>query len=168
MRKVLDLRKVFGVILSFESKQNPSEPFEMEMQLEPKGKSSLHTHPHQQEIYDVKEGELEVYLNDRWNTIKAGQQVLIPQANKHAFRNTGTQKAVTLNKHIPGLRTQEYFETLQRLIDERKVTGITGFRNGIYLSLHTVKYADVVKLYQPPDALIKAAAIVGKIFGYKI
>ena len=81
MKKVLDLRKVFGVTLSFESDQNPSERFEMEMQLERNGKSSIHSHPHQQEFYDVKEGELELYLNGTWNTVKAGQQVLIPQAS---------------------------------------------------------------------------------------
>lgn len=167
MNRILDLRKVFGVTLSFESVQNPSEPFEAEMQLEPKGKSALHSHPHQQEIYDVQEGELEVYLNGSWNTVKVGERVVIPQASKHAFRNTGTQKAIAINKHIPGLQTQEYFQTLQKLINDGKVTGTTGFRNSIYLSLHTVKYADAVKLYQPPNALIKIAALVGKIFGYK-
>ena len=118
--------------------------------------------------YDVKEGELEIYLNDRWSTVKAGQQVLIPQASKHAFRNYRNQKVIALNKHVPGLRTEEYFETLQRLIDEGKITGMTGFRNSIYLSLHSMKYADVLKLYQPPNVLIKAGAIIGRVFGYKI
>ena len=168
MKKVLDLRKVFGVTLSFESEQNPSEPFEREMQLEPNGKSSVHAHPHQQEFYDVKEGELDIYLDDRWSTVKAEQQVLIPQATKHAFRNSGTKNVIALNKHVPGLRTKEYFETMQRLINEGKITGTTGFRNSIYLSLHTVKYADVLKLYQPPNVLIKAAAMIGKVLGYKI
>ena len=168
MKKVLDLRKVFGVTLSFESDQNPSERFEMEMQLERNGKSSIHSHPHQQEFYDVKEGELDIYLDDRWSTVKAEQQVLIPQSTKHAFRNSGTKNVIALNRHVPGLRTKEYFETMQRLINEGKITGTTGFRNSIYLSLHTVKYADVLKLYQPPNVLIKAAAMIGKVFGYKI
>ena len=73
-----------------------------------------------------------------------------------------------MNKHIPGLRTEEYFETMQRLINDGKITGTTGFRNSIYLSLHTVKYAEVLKLYQPPNVLLKAAAIIGRVFGYKI
>jgi len=168
MKKTLDLTKVFGVILSFESGQNPSEPFEMEMQLVPGGKSALHAHPRQQESYVVKEGELEIYLNDRWSTVKPAQQVLIAQATKHAFRNAGTKDVIALNKHVPGLRTEDYFETMQRLIDEGKITGTTGFRNSIYLSLHTIKYADVLKLYQPPNVLIKAAAFIGRVFGYKI
>ena len=168
MKKILDLRKVFGVTLSFDSDYNPSEAFKTEMELEPKGKSALHTHPHQQEIYDVTEGELEVYLNNKWQVVKPGQQVVIPEGCKHAFRNTGIQKMVAINQHVPGLRTREYFETLQKLIDEGKVTGMTGFRNGIYLSLHTAQYADVVKLYQPPNALIKFGALIGKVLGYKI
>ena len=168
MNKTLDLRKVFGVILSFESEQNTSEPFEVEMQVVPGGRSSLHGHPRQQELYEVKEGELEIYLDGRWNTIKAGQQVLIPQESKHAFRNSGTKSVIAFNKHVPGLRIKEYFETMQRLINERKITGTTGLRNSIYLSLHTLKYADVLKLYQPPNVLIKVAAMIGRIFGYKI
>jgi len=168
MKKTLDLRKVFGVILSFEPGQNPSGPFEMEMQLVPGGKSALHGHPDQQESFDVREGEFEIYLNGAWNMVKAGQQVLIPQASKHAFRNSGAKNVMVLNKHIPGMRTQEYFEVMQRLIDEGKITGTTGFRNSIYLSLHTVKYADILKLYQPPGPLIKITAFIGSVLGYKI
>ena len=75
---------------------------------------------------------------------------------------------MAFNKHTPGLRIQEYFETLQNLIKEGKVTGMSGLRNGIYLSLHSAKYSDVVLLQQPPNALIKTTAFIGKILGYKI
>jgi quercetin dioxygenase-like cupin family protein len=168
VKRTLDLRKVFGVTATFESGQSRSGPFEMEVMLEPGGKSSLHIHPHQQELYDVKEGEFEIYLNGKWNRVTAGQQILIPRAVKHGFRNAGTQTVAMLNTHFPALRTEEYFETLQTLINEDKLTGITGFKNSIYLALHTVKFADVVKVYQPPNAWIKAGAFFGKILGYKI
>ena len=168
MKQTTDLRKVFGVILSYESEQNPSGPFEMEMLVEPGAMSAIHIHPQQEETYEVLEGELEINLNGSCRKAKAGDQVFIPPASKHAFKNSATQKARAINRHIPGLRTREYFETLETLIKDGKVTGTSGFRNSIYLSLHTLKYADVLKLLQPPEALLKAAAIMGKLLQYKI
>jgi len=168
MTTTLDLRKVFGVMMTYNTNQEPSEPFEMEAEFDPGAKSGIHIHPAQGEYYYLKEGELEVYLSGKWNKLVAGGEVNIPKGTKHAFRNIGTKKAIATNKHIPGLRTQEYFETMQRLINEGKVTGMTGLRNGIYLSLHSVKFSDVVILRQPPDALIKVSAFLGHIFGYKI
>lgn len=168
MTTTLDLRKVFGVMMTYNANQAPSEPFEMNAEFEPGAKSGLHIHPGQDEYYRLKEGELEVYLSSKWNKLVVGGEVHIPQGTQHAFRNISAKKAIATNKHIPGLRTQEYFEAIQRLINDGKVTGMTGLRNGIYLSLHSVEFADVVVLRQPPDALIKVAAFIGRMSGYKI
>lgn len=168
MTTTLDLKKVFGVRMTYNTNQAPSEPFEMEAEFEPGAKSGLHVHPEQDEYYKITKGEIEVYLNGSWNKLGVGGEVHIPKGAQHAFRNLGNKPALATNKHIPGLRTQEYFETMQRLINEQKVTGMTGLKNGIYLSLHSVKFADVVILRQPPNALIKATALIGQIFGFRI
>jgi hypothetical protein len=168
MLTILDLKKVLGVTLYYDASQTPAQPFEMEMEVEPGGNPGLHVHPQQDEFYHVKEGELEVYLNGKWDTLGPGEEVLIPRGAQHSFRNTGIQKAVAHNKHIPGLRIQEYFEKMNKLINEGKVTGMNGFKNSIYLSLLVLKYPDIIKLSKPPGALIKAAAFTGKILGFKI
>jgi mannose-6-phosphate isomerase-like protein (cupin superfamily) len=168
MTTTLDLRKVFGVMITYNTNQAPSEPFEMEAKFEPGARSGIHIHPEQDEYYSITEGEMEVYLNGRWNKLLIGDEVHIPKGEQHAFRNSGRQQAIAINRHIPGLRTQEYFETMGQLINDGKITGMTGLKNGIYLSLHSVKFADVVILRQPPEALIKITAIIGRLFNYKI
>lgn len=168
MTSKLDLRTVFGVTMTFDPNQAASEPFEMKAEFEPGAKSGLHIHPQQDEYYHITAGEMEVYLNGSWNKLGVGGEVHIPKGAEHAFRNTGTQPAIAINKHIPGLRTLEYFETAERLIKEGKLTGMSGLRNGIYLSLHSVKFADVLILRQPPDGFIKFMAFIGRLFGYKI
>ena len=168
MTTTLDLRKVFGVIMTYNTNQAPNKPFEMEAKFEPGAKSGIHVHPEQDEHYYITGGEMEVYLNGSWNKLRVGEEMHIPKGAEHAFRNSGGQQAIATNQHIPGLRTQEYYETMGRLINEGKITGMTGLRNGIYLSLHAVKFADVVILHQPPDAFIKIIAILGRLCGYKV
>ncbi len=168
MTTTLDLRKVFGVVMTYNTNQMPSEPFIMEATFDPGAKSGIHIHPEQDEHYKINGGEMEVYLNGSWTKLGAGEEIYIPKGVQHAFRNFGDKPALTTNTHKPGLRTQDYFETLDRLIKNEKITGMTGLRNGIYLSLHSVKFADVVILRQPPDAFIKLTAMIGRLCGYKI
>lgn len=168
MKTIIDLTKVLGVKLHYETNQTSAQPFEMEVEIEPGANSGLHVHPQQDEFYHVREGELELYLNGKWHTLGPGQKISIPKGEQHGFRNTGTKKAIALNKHIPGLRLQEYYTTLRRLINEGKVTGMNGFKNSIYLSMLVLQYPDIIKLTTPPVPLIKAAAFAGKVLGYKI
>ncbi|MDX1941949.1 MAG: cupin domain-containing protein [Saprospiraceae bacterium] len=168
MTTTLDLRKVFGVMMTYNANQKQAEPFEMEATFEPGAKSGIHIHPEQDEHYKVTGGEMEVYLNGSWHKLVIGGEVHIPKGAEHAFRNLGDKPAMAINVHNPGLRTQDYFETMDRLIKNGKITGMTGLRNGIYLSLHSVKFADVVILRQPPDAFIRLTALIGRLCGYKI
>ena len=121
MTSTLDLRKVFGVIMTYNTNQPPFKPFEMEAEFEPGAKSGLHIHPEQDEYYYIAQGEMEVYVNGSWNKLGVGEEVHIPKGAQHAFRNLGKQKAIATNKHIPGLRTQEYFEAMGRLINEGRL-----------------------------------------------
>jgi mannose-6-phosphate isomerase-like protein (cupin superfamily) len=168
MQTTLDLRKILGATLRYKTDQTPAHPFEMEVEIEPGGTSGIHVHPKQDEFYHIREGELDLYLNGRWNTLGPGGEIRIPKGVKHGFRNQGIHKAIALNKHIPGLRIQEYYTTMQRLTEEGKVSGMTGFKNSIYLSLLVLQYSDIIKLSTPPMPLIWAAAFMGKILGYKI
>jgi mannose-6-phosphate isomerase-like protein (cupin superfamily) len=168
LQTILDLRKVFGVTLIYDANQAAAEPFDAEMKFIPGAKSALHTHPQQEEHYKIIVGELEIFLDDKWIKLGAGEELLIPKGAKHSFRNKGTQKAVVINKHIPGLRTQEFFETTQRLILEGKINGMTGFKNSIYHSLLVMKFSDMIVLNKPSMALIKLGAFVGKILRYKV
>ena len=168
MQTIIDLKIVLGVTLHYDTNQTPAHPFEMEVEIEPGANSGLHVHPKQDEFYHIREGELELYFNGKWHNLEPGREMLIPKGAQHGFRNTGTKRAIAYNKHIPGLRLQGYYETMNQMINEGKVSGMTGFKNSIYLSLLVLQYPDIIKLSEPPAPLIKAAAFIGKILGYKI
>ena len=168
--RTLDLRKVFGMIVTYDQSQqlvSPQMSFDVVTDLYPGGTSAIHIHPQQEEIYEVTEGEIEVYLEKRWRTLKAGERVTIPKGTIHAFRNFGNQKATAFNSHNPGLRFGEMLETIQEHINEGKITSTKGFRNLAYMSSIMVNYKDVMITIQPPSFVITLMANLGKLFGYK-
>lgn len=80
--RTLDLRKVFGMIVTYDDSQqlvSPDMSFDVVTELYPGGQSAIHVHPQQDEIYEVKEGEIQVYLDETWRTLKAGERVTIPK-----------------------------------------------------------------------------------------
>lgn len=168
--RTLDLRKVFGMIVTYNNEQelvSPKNPFEVITELYPGGESAIHFHPHQEEIYEVKEGEMQVYMNGSWKALKAGERINIPKGAIHAFRNAGKQKVVAFNSHNPGLRFGEMLETIQQHIEEGKITSARGFRNLAYMSSIMVEYKDVMKTIKPPSAVINIMSRLGKLFGYR-
>jgi mannose-6-phosphate isomerase-like protein (cupin superfamily) len=168
---IFDLRKIFGMVISFKRDQqliSPDKPFELLTELYPNGKSSLHVHPNQDEYYKVQEGELELYSNGTWKRLKSGEEETIPKGTIHGFRNLGKQKAIAHNKHSPGLRFGKSLEVLQKLISENKITGTSGFKNSVYLCLHTVEFNDVLRTTKPSYGLVKFVAMLGKALGFKI
>jgi mannose-6-phosphate isomerase-like protein (cupin superfamily) len=168
MQTIIDLKKILGVTLHYDTNQTPAQPFEMEVEIYPGANSGLHVHPQQDEFYHIREGELDLYLKGKWHKLERGREILILKGTKHGFKNTGTNSVTVLNKHIPGLRLQEYYKTMHQMINEGKVSGMAGFKNSIYLSMLVLNYPDIIKLSEPPVLLIKAAAFVGKIMGYKL
>jgi quercetin dioxygenase-like cupin family protein len=170
-KKVFDLRKVFGMIISYDKDQmldSPEKPFTVETALYPGGASAIHIHPYQDEVYQVKEGQMELLLDGKWHIVKAGEEVTIPKGAVHAFRNTGTQRAVAINSHSPGLRFGAMLEETQQLINEGKLTGVSGFKNIIYLSLQMMKYNDVTVPVRPPLFLLKIMASIGRLLGFSL
>lgn len=168
--RTLDLRKVFGMIVTYDDNQqlvSPKMSFDVVTELYPGGESAIHVHPQQEEIYEVKEGEIQVYLDKNWRTIKAGERVTIPKGTIHAFRNIGKQKVIAFNSHNPGLRFGEMLEVIQKYINEGKITSTKGFRNLAYMSSIMVEYSDVMTTIKPPSAVIKFMSKLGKAFGYK-
>ena len=134
----------------------------------PGAKSARHIHPRQDESYRVLSGKLDLLLDGQWHTLGAGQSLDIPKGKIHTFRNSTNEITKTVNTHDPGLRFQEYLEVMQKLIQEGKVTSMTGPRSGIYLSLHSLEFRDVVVTVRPPDRFIKLMARIGRSLGYKL
>ncbi len=54
-----------------------------------------HSHP-VEEVLTVREGEAEIWVEDRHIAVKAGQALIVPAGRRHGFRNCGT---ATLHIH---------------------------------------------------------------------
>ena len=168
--RTLDLRKVFGMIVIYDENQqlvSPEMSFDVITELYPGGESTIHIHPQQEEIYEVKSGEMQVYLDNAWRNLKAGERITIPKGTVHAFRNKSMQKAIAFNSHKPGLRFGEMLETIQKYINDGKITSTRGFKNLAYLSSIMVEYSDVMKTIKPPSTVIRLMSKLGRVFGFK-
>ena len=169
--KVIDVSAILGVKIICNN--TPAEnlldrPISVEAHFVPGALSSQHIHPLQDENYQVLSGTLDLFLDNQWHKVEPGQSISIPKGKVHAFRNSTNELTTTINTHDPGLRFQEYLEVMEKLIQEGKITGMSGLRNGIYLSLHSLEFSNDVVLIQPPYWFRKLVANIGQLFGYKL
>jgi hypothetical protein len=90
----------------------------------------------------------------------------VAKATVHGFRNSTDTIARAINTHDPGLRILAYWEKIERLIRQGKVTGVSGLRNGIYLSLLVMEFRREIVVVRPPDWFLRTLAVLGRIFGF--
>jgi quercetin dioxygenase-like cupin family protein len=169
--KVIDVSAVLGVKVicnNAPAEKLLDRPISVEAHFGPGASSSHHIHPMQDESYQVRSGTLDLFLDKEWHKVEPGESISIPKGKVHAFRNSTNEITKTINTHDPGLRFQEYLEVMQKLIQEGKVTNMTGLRSGIYLSLHSLEFSNEFVPVQPPYWLIKLLAEIGRLLGYKL
>ena len=66
-----------------------------EQWIAPGAGAPTHTHP-VEEVLTVRDGEAEMWMDDRRITVLAGQSLIVPANRLHGFRNSGT---TTLHIH---------------------------------------------------------------------
>jgi mannose-6-phosphate isomerase-like protein (cupin superfamily) len=69
-----------------------------------------HLHPGQVEEYEVLEGELEVLVGDRWQTLREGDSASVPVGVNHTFKRPKSLVRVR-NFHRPALGFEDFIET---------------------------------------------------------
>jgi quercetin dioxygenase-like cupin family protein len=75
-------------------KHDGADNFSMRIfHIAPGGNTQKHSHDWEQEMF-VHSGEGEVYGNSRWNPVKPGDVVFIPNNEEHQARNSGNQPLV--------------------------------------------------------------------------
>jgi quercetin dioxygenase-like cupin family protein len=169
--KVIDPSAVLGVKVFYEdpaASDMQVEPISVVLEFNPGAYSGLHIHPEQDETFHVRSGTLDLFLNDRWQSLQSGESMVIPKGTIHGWRNSTAEVVRVLNTHDPGLRFLDYLEQMERLIRADKLTGMNGLRNGIYLSMLAAEYRREIILVRPPDWFIRLMARVGRILGYEL
>jgi mannose-6-phosphate isomerase-like protein (cupin superfamily) len=167
--KVLDLRSVFGLqaTVTTPSEATGGSYVEMDVMAQPGSETLIHYHPEQEETYQVLEGTLEVFRDDRWHSVPAGESLMVPQRTVHGFRNTGDVPVRFMNVHRPALAFQKHLETLDRLSRAGKIRGTKDPRSLIYMSMSAVELQPDVPV-KPPQWMMKALAFVGRRLGYTL
>jgi quercetin dioxygenase-like cupin family protein len=167
--KVLDLRSVFGLqaTVTTPSEATSGAYVEMDVTAQPGSETLIHYHPEQEETYQVLEGTLEVFRDDRWRAVPAEESLTVPRGAVHGFRNTSEMPVRFLNVHRPALAFQKHLETLDRLSRAGKIRGTKDPRSLIYMSMSAVEHRPDVTV-KPPQWMMKALAFVGRRLGYTL
>jgi mannose-6-phosphate isomerase-like protein (cupin superfamily) len=127
----------------------------------------VHTHPNAIETYEILDGEMEIFIKDKWMTAKKGDRLTVPVGITHAFRNP-TQGIVTVfNTHQPALKMENYFEdvckVLDKLTDNRKKDFKMNLKAMLYMGVLMNNYRNDIIAKNPPDAAIKVLAYIGNL-----
>ena len=129
----------------------------------------VHTHPHAIETYEVLDGEMEFFVQDKWLHARKGDKLNVPKGMTHAFRNP-TEKIVTVyNTHQPALRMENYFEdvckVLDKLTDNRAKDFKMNLKGMLYMSVLMNNYRNEIIAKDPPDVAIKFLGFISKLIG---
>ncbi len=129
----------------------------------------VHTHPHAIETYEVLDGEMEFFVQDKWLSARRGDKLNVPKGVTHAFRNP-TEKVVTVyNTHQPALRMENYFEDVCKVLDKLTDNRTKDFRMNLkamlYMSVLMNNYRNEIIAKDPPDVAIKFLGFISKLIG---
>lgn len=127
----------------------------------------IHMHPEQEEYFTVISGELEVYKNDRWITLKQGDNVFVPKKTPHTYRSRHPEDCVFEYKLTPVRNFSKMMRSFESLQNKGKLRG-TDLKSIIYLSMNFRKYRNEVVSVSPPAFVISTMAFFGKVMGYRL
>ncbi|MCX6319224.1 MAG: cupin domain-containing protein [Bacteroidetes bacterium] len=123
----------------------------------------VHFHPHQEELFYVKEGELEVFLTNKWINLKAGNSLKIPRKSLHTYRNHSIDQIVFDFTITPVVRFRKMMEEMGVYVQQGKIRG-TDFRSTTYLCRVMTAFPDVTQSVKPPQFFVKCMAFINRVF----
>jgi mannose-6-phosphate isomerase-like protein (cupin superfamily) len=101
-----------GGLLEFESEWAPVEV-----------RPPAHLHPHQDERFEVLEGELTARVGDETRVLGAGEVLEVPRRSVHEMWNAGDVPCCARWQVRPALRTEELFAAMQTAREHRRTRG---------------------------------------------
>ena len=91
--------------------------FSFETNSEPGQFVPVHVHPTQDEFILVQEGQLELKLDGKWSTAKAGDLVRMPRGVPHGYFNKSDKPARALFWVSPAGKLEALFDVLHNMTD---------------------------------------------------
>jgi quercetin dioxygenase-like cupin family protein len=113
---VFELNDDEKVTVRTASSDSGGELLEVEAEWAPGGHKPLpHSHPSQQERFEVLEGQLGMKLGDQQRVLNVGDAVEVPPGVVHTFWNSGATTARARWEVRPAQRTEDFFQAVHRL-----------------------------------------------------
>jgi quercetin dioxygenase-like cupin family protein len=115
-----------------------------------------HTHPSQEERFEVVSGTMKFRLGLKKVVAHAGDTVVVPPGSVHKFANAGDEPAHVRVEVRPALKMEQLFETTVALAHDGRTNG-KGMPKPLDLALFVREYEDEVRAPFPPAPIVKAA-----------
>jgi mannose-6-phosphate isomerase-like protein (cupin superfamily) len=127
-----------------------------------------HLHPSQVEDYEVLEGEFDVLVGDRWQTLRAGESASVPVGVNHTFRRPKAPVRVR-NFHRPALGFEDFIETTCAALTAAGVKRLADPRVPIYLAQTWRAHPETLHATRARDRVGMAAAdAIGRALRMKV
>jgi hypothetical protein len=113
------------------------------------------------------EGELDIYVNGEWKTLKAGDSAAAEPGVPHTYRSVTDGITRVYNTHQPALDYSGYFEQMAELVslgivDPEKIS----FKALLHISILITNYPNEIHSTKPPAAVMRVLATIGRMLGY--
>jgi quercetin dioxygenase-like cupin family protein len=119
---------------------------EVDVELSPlPHKPPAHSHPRQDERFEIREGELSVQVDGRTHVLRAGDALDVPAGSPHKMWNSGDGPCRASWQVRPALRTEGFF----RAVHEAREAG----RGGEHGMLTPLAAAPILREYRDEFAL---------------
>lgn len=128
----------------------------------------IHRHPAQEEFFKVLEGQLQVYLTNKWVNLAQGDSIIIPKNAAHSYRSRDKNDCIFEYKLTPGKDFSGMMRTFEHLIQTGKLKSVSDLKSIIHLAMTFKKYNNDVKSVVPPPFVITVMAFIGKVLGYRV
>lgn len=130
----------------------------------------VHLHPNTEDTFAVIDGTLDVCIDGKWRSVRAGETATVPAGVSHTFRNA-TDKTVKVDISMrPAGRSEAFFRDMHTLIQEGKIKRLPPKdpRSAIYAAMLIGEYADEIRAIKPPNGVFEALAVVGKALRFQL
>jgi quercetin dioxygenase-like cupin family protein len=128
-----------------------------------------HLHPSQDEHFKILEGRMRVRVDGEDQTLEEGDEIDIPSGAVHQMWNEDEEPARALWQTRPSLRTEQWFEAIDRLYREDRV-GRNGEPGPLAFAALLTEFDDCFRLAVGPQPVVRGAlgalAPLGRARGY--